>query len=84
MSIRKEARWSIRFFSLFTVDDEGYVQRTNKQNWTLNSNEDKKPCVATLSLSLYVYIIIQTEERSGKGNNQKVPEQLALESSFTF
>ena len=64
------------FFSLFTVDDEGYVQQTNKQNWTLHSNEDKKPCVATL--------YIQTEERSGKGNNQNVPEQLDLESSFTF
>ena len=24
------------------------------------------------------------EERSGKGNNQNVPEQLDLESSFTF
>ena len=23
-------------------------KQTNKQNWTLNSNEDKKPCVATL------------------------------------
>ena len=75
---RKEARWSIRFFSLFTVDNEGYVQQTNKQNWTLNSNEDKKPCVATLS------IYIQTEECSGKGNNQWVAEQLDLESSFTF
>ena len=51
MSTRKEARWSIRLFSLFTVDDEGYVQQTNKQNWTLNSNEDKKSCVATL----YIY-----------------------------
>ena len=35
------------------VDDEGYVQQTNKQNLTLNSNEDKKPCVATI----YMYII---------------------------
>ena len=51
VSSRKEARWSIRFFSLFTVDDEGYVQQTNKQNWTLNSNEDKEHCVATL----YIY-----------------------------
>ena len=34
------------------------------------------PCVAT--------IYIQTEERSGKGNNQNVPEQLDLESSFTL
>ena len=76
VSTRKQARWSIRFFSLFTVDDEGYVQQTNKQNLTLNSNEDKMPCVAT--------IYIQTEERSGKGNNQNVPEQLDLESSFTL
>ena len=59
VSTHKEARWSIRFFSLFTVDDEGYVQPTNKQNWTLNSNEDKEPCIAT------IYIYIQTEERSG-------------------
>ena len=49
--IRREARWSVRFFSLFTVDNEGYVHQTNKQNWTLHSNEDKKPCVATL----YIY-----------------------------
>ena len=27
---------------------------------------------------------IQTEERSGKGNNQNVPEQLDQESSITF
>ena len=32
VSTRKEARWSFRFFSLFTVDDEEYVQQTNKQN----------------------------------------------------
>ena len=51
VSTRKEARLSIRFFSLFTVDDEGYVQQTNKQNLTLNSNEDKEHCVATL----YIY-----------------------------
>ena len=51
VSTRKEARWSIRFFSLFTVDDEGYVQQANKQNWTLKSNEDKEHCVATL----YIY-----------------------------
>ena len=51
VSTRKEARWSVRFFSLFTVDDEGYVQQTNKQNWTLTSNEDEKPFVATL----YIY-----------------------------
>ena len=76
VSTRKEARWSFRFFSSFTVDDEGYVQQTNKQNWTLNSNEDKMPRVAT--------IYIQTEERSGKQNNQNVAEQLDLESSFTF
>ena len=81
VSTRKEARWSIRFVSLFTVDDEGYVQQTNKQNWTLSSNWDEKPCVATLSLSLSIYIYIQTEERSGKGNNQNLPEQLDLESS---
>ena len=78
VSTRKEARWSFRFFSLFTVDDEGYVQQTNKQNSALNSNEDQEHCVATL------YIYIRTEERSGKGNNQNVPEQLDLESSFTF
>ena len=36
------------FFSLLTIDNEGYVQQTNKQNWTLYSNEDKKPCVATV------------------------------------
>ena len=52
MSTRKEARWSVRFFSLLTVDHEGYVQQTNKQNWTLHSNEDQQPCVATL----YIYI----------------------------
>ena len=33
------------------------------------------------SHSLYIYI--RTEERSGKGNNQNVLEQLDLESSFT-
>ena len=33
---------------------------------------------------VYIYIHTQTEERSGKGNNQNVPEQLDLESSFTF
>ena len=77
VSTRKEARWSIRFFSLFTVNQEGYVQQTNKQNWTLNSNEDEKPCIATL----YIY----TNRRPfGRGNNQNVPEQLDLESSFTF
>ena len=48
VSTRKEARWSFRFFSLFTVDDEGYVQQANKPNWTLNSNEDKEHCVATI------------------------------------
>ena len=48
VSTRKEARWSIRFFALFTVDDEEYVQQTNKQNWTLNSNEDEEHCVVTL------------------------------------
>ena len=51
VSTRKEARWSIRFFSLFTVHHKGYVQQTNKQNWTLNSNEDQEHCVATL----YIY-----------------------------
>ena len=77
VSTRKEARWSVGFFSLFTVDDERYIQQTNKQNWTLSSNEDKKPCVATL----YMY----TNRRTfGKGNNQNVPEQLDIESSFTF
>ena len=35
-------------------------------------------CVAS------IYIYIRTEERLGKGNNQNVPEQLDLESSFTF
>ena len=55
VSTRKEARWSFRFFSLFTVDDEGYVQQTNKQNWTLNSNEDKEHCVATLYIYIYIY-----------------------------
>ena len=77
VSSRKEAHWSVRFFSLFTVDNGGYVQQSNKQNWTLHSNEDKKPCVATL----YTY----TKRRTfGKGNNPNVPEQLDLESSFTF
>ena len=61
MSTRKEARWSVRSFSLLTVDNEGYVQQTSKQNWTLNSNEQK----ALRSHSIYM----QTEERSGKGNN---------------
>ena len=37
------------------------------------------PCVATL----YIYTA-QTEERWETGNNQNVPEQLDLESSFTF
>ena len=65
------------YFSLPTVDNEGYVQQTNKQNRTLNSNEDKTPCVATL----YIY----TNRRTfGKGNNQNVPEHLDLESSFAF
>ena len=41
VSTRKEARWSAWFFSLLTVGNEGYVQQTNKQNWTLNSNEQK-------------------------------------------
>ena len=27
----------------------------NKQNWTLNSNEDKKPCVATLYKLEFIY-----------------------------
>ena len=76
VSTRKEARWSVRFFSLLTVDHEGYVQQTNKQNWTLHSNEDKQPCVATP--------YIQIKERSGKGSNQTVPEQLDQESSNTF
>ena len=35
----------------------------------------------SLAQPLYIY---KTEECSGKGNNQKVPEQLDLESSFTF
>ena len=29
-------------------------------------------------------MIYKTKERSGKGNNQNVPEQLDLESFFTF
>ena len=41
VSTRKEARWSAWFFSSLTVGNEGYVQQTNKQNWTLNSNEQK-------------------------------------------
>ena len=41
---------------------------------------NKKPCLATLSL----YIYIQTKEHSGKENNQNVPEQLDQESSITF
>ena len=41
VSTRKEASWSAWFFSLLTVGNEGYVQQTNKQNWTLNSNEQK-------------------------------------------
>ena len=53
-----------------------YSKPTNR---TLNFNEDEKPCVASLSLSLYIYI-----QTFWKGNNQNVPEQLDLESSFTF
>ena len=41
VSTRKEARWSVQFFSLLTVENEGYVHQTNKQNWTLNSKEQK-------------------------------------------
>ena len=79
VSTRKEARWSIRFFSVFTVDDEGYVQQTNKQNWTLNSNEDKKPCVATLYRSTYEPKNVREKETTRKFLNS-----LDLESSFTF
>ena len=66
VSTRKEACWSIRFFSLFTVDDEGYVQQTNKQNWTLNSNEDKKPCVATLYIYIYKPKNVREKETTRK------------------
>ena len=64
---------------LLTVDHEGYVQQTNKKNWTLHSNEDKKPCVDTLFIHVY------TNRRTfGKGNKQNIPDELDLESSFTF
>ena len=66
----------VRFFSLLTVDNEGCVQQTNKQNWTLNSNEQK----ALRSHCIY----IKTKYGSGKGNNLNVPEQLDQESSITF
>ena len=55
-----------------------YSKPTNRTELSIPLN--KKPCVATLSL----YIYIQTKERSGKGNNQNVPEQLDQESSITF
>ena len=74
MSTRKEARWSVRFFSLLAVDNEGYVQKTNKQNWALNSNEQK-------ALRSHC-IFIETKDGSGKGNNWNVPEQLDQESHF--
>ena len=76
VSTRKEVHWCVRFFSLLTLDNEEYVQQTNKQNWILNSNEQK----ALRS----IYISIQTKERPGKENNQNVPEQLDQESSITF
>ena len=75
VSTHKEARWSVRFFSLLTFDHQGYVQQTNKQNWTLHSNEQN---------ALRSHSFKQTKERSGKGNNQDVPEQLDQESSITF
>ena len=46
----KDANWSGTGTS---HDHEGYVQQTNKQNWTLNSNEDKEHCVVTLYIYIY-------------------------------
>ena len=54
-----------------------YSQPTNKTELSIPMN--KRPCVAALC-----YIHVQTEERSGKGNNQNVPEQLDQKSSITF
>ena len=54
--------------------DDMYSKPTNRTEPSIPMN--KKSCVATQ--------IYKTKERSGKGNNQNVPQQLDQESSITF
>ena len=82
MSIRK-----LIYNVLFCIHSRRWRICTSSQQTELNSQfqwRQKALRSHSLSLSLYIYIYTQTQERSGKGNNEKVPEQLDLESSFTF
>ena len=76
VSTRKEARWSVRFFSLLTVNNEGYVQQTSKQNCTLNSNDK------SLAQPLY---ISPNQRWFRKGKQLECPWTVRTEeSSITF
>ena len=66
-----------------------YSQSTMKDMYSKPTNRTElsipmKTALRSHSLSLSLSLSLRTEERSGKGNNQNVPEQLDLESSFTF
>ena len=61
-----------------------YLQSTMKDMYSKPANRTELSIpMKTKSLALPLYYI-QTEKRSGKGNNQNIPEHLDLESSFTF
>ena len=76
--VKKHADLSGSFLYSQSTMKDMYRKPTNRTELSIPMKT--KSLAWPLSLSLYIH----TGERSGKGNNQNVPEQLDLESSFTF